>query len=356
MAYRFDDLMVNDVKGSHEAHAKKQSSRSDSLVIDRETMNFFYGNNVLHNGVLVPKELKAFMTEVAKVFRGVEFYAHSVVYRRNNGVKWKWGKMDVSDKSVIPIQQEISVQVACEVAVAYPNDKYCIGIIGYGDFQKSTKDNVYMVSSRNIENNKYAVSSDEYHFLLSGDVTRAVKNARTHLRQYNAKDFMGMSADEAREYATKAREDAHSRESTAAEKLSLRDMHDELGRILASGYVFQDTKLHSQITAWMDAKAAYAIEEARKVPAVFVYIKQQVADRQMVEYAFCNDLRSTYSTSMSAISSLHTCSLTDLPEDFVGKLSVLSLLKDNDYVEGVGVRVSDNVYWVEGEDVSPNQT
>lgn len=303
---------------------------------------------VMHDGLLVSKELAVFMAEVQKAFRGVKFYGG------HNVLKWNWGRIETRENDEETTAR--SVHVAHEVLVAYPDQQYCMGTIGYGSFQKSTSNNVYAVSSRTIENDKYAAWSDEYHFVMTGDMKRAVKNAKTHLRPYAPKDFFALSISTARQLAEKPLSEANGMAYRTQNDIPNHLLMNEIYRLHKSGHVFGDSILRNTIASWVDATDVQRAETERKTPACYVHVRSQTAsaapENQLVDFFITPNLRDAGWERSATIEAATptTVKVSDLHPDFVGKISVLSLLTDNDHVDGVGVRISNNVYWIFMED------
>ena len=77
------------------------------------------------------------------------------------------------------------------VWVHMPKDPFCLGWIGYGDFQTtvSADKESYVVYSKNISNWKYGDYNDQYHMAMSVNLNTAVRNAKKYLRPLSTSDM-----------------------------------------------------------------------------------------------------------------------------------------------------------------------
>lgn len=313
--------------------------KTQARIVTPETK---YNKWVMYEGVLVRPELIPYMQAVQKAFRGVRFYA-------SRDLSWKWGQVELPDGTETTIR---STEIACQVYVAFPDQLYCMGTIGYNEFQKSTSNNVYMVGARTIRNEKYADHNDEYHYVLTGDMARAVKNAKTYLRPYTPKDFMELSLGQATHYARIALSDAENKVYRTVNDIPSDEVNKELYRLLKANHVFANSKLRECIAEWVEAVDVRDVEEKRKMPMCYVHVRPQLPsaapEEQLVDTYAVADLRNNKLSSKRLLdeATVSTKRVADLHPDFVGKLSVLSLLTDGDHVDDVGVRVSSNVFWV----------
>jgi len=287
----------------------------------------------IEGDMLVERNLYLFMQELKKSFRGVKFYAKNCRYLET---------------------LNFTFRAVSQVYVAYPNDEYCLGWVAYGAFQKSTSNNIYVVSARGIKNNKYSPNSEYYHKVMSSDLQKAVKNAKTFFRPYNSKDYITFEFDAAKNFANKILQDKRKETSNCETAITYPTsvVMEELRILYENGHQFSNSKLKSQVAAWITAKDEYEKEQARKVPMYYVYVRPQVgaSETQQIDICKVDNMRSWGKSDLDRLV-INTLSVDDINPYILGKLSVLSLLEDGTYEDGVGYRISERVYWVEiGED------
>lgn len=327
----YEHMMVATAVQTHKKMKERQSEQTEKVQ----------GNHsfAVYDGLLISHTFASYLAEVEKAFRGVKFYASS-------DLGGGWGSLSNDT-------ERGSVWIPNRLYVAYPNDDYCMGTIGFGEFQSSTSNSVYMVGARTIKNEKYSYHNDNHHYALTADIKRSVKNAKTYLRPYTSKDFLAMSSKRA---AQIFRAPVDRLRGAAYDTKNLVDdprLYAELQRLHKSGFTFGDPKLQEHIAAWVSAEDTAAKEESRKAPACYVHIRKQSAkiapEEQLVDCLEVGDMRERYLHTKGIDESLTptTKKLTELHPDIAGKLAVLSMLADGDNVEGVGIRVTESVYWVE---------
>jgi hypothetical protein len=180
--------------------------------------------------------------------------------------------------------------------------------------------------------------------LMSTNPKRAIKNALSHLRPYTPRELNNCFAypvvrkvrevnDENREKVTKA--------EVAITKHP--QLQAELRAMVASGYQFVDADFSSKVTAFLNEFDEYALS----TPAVHMYFVRAYVlnDQQLFDVTFLENAHNTWDYKVSNEPAERYTSDT-LPEHLTGKLSVLMMCELDEYVDGVGIRMSDGVFYV----------
>lgn len=285
---------------------------------------------VLNDGVYVERHLLSFCREVQHVFRGARFLTSNDCHSRYVG----------------------GVSGFTQVHIVMPNQPYTLGKLGYGNYTENDRaDPTYMVCSRKIKNEKYRANNDNYNCVMSKDLARAVVNVKKFVRQYTAAEMAPIAL---RKFATSAKE-APEKVASAwrGARNTVRDsdrLYRELKALHEQGYQFLSDDFAQQVNAWVETAKAWSEEKARVVPATFVHVLP-VRDQQYFDVVRAPNIREDSMITMKDTLLQGTAerfTQEDIPQDLLGKLSVLSLLSNNQYVEGVGMRVHETLYWVEG--------
>ena len=248
-----------------------------------------------------------------------------------------------------------NVRVICEMYAYFPDDMYTVGKVGFGDYcTTKAKDNIkrtpsYMVSSMAITNTKYDGYRDQYHMIMSKNLSTATTNAKKYLRRYTPVDLVRTVARKVTDdlgmnsYAKKrASEDARS-------KLSDSTTIKELKNLVTSGYKF----LHSEAEEYIkEAIAKYDVYEDAKnavVAGKYVTVSTQLGV-QMFDVIPIDNVTNTEKilASVSPNDSVRYRA-EDVPEELMGRVAVLSMAQSNNYIEGVGSRLGDTIFWVQDE-------
>lgn len=236
-----------------------------------------------------------------------------------------------------------------ELWLYVPGQEYAIMRLGYSIYQNANNDRLYGVYSRLIQNRKYSDSADQYNMALTEDAERAVHNACKYLRKYSTTEVMNVSASEYLGEVSSERSELGS--NMYVERKRIREMADlvpELVHLYKSGYEFQSQMLKQQIAAFIAAEQANNAIVSRAAHAWFVRTHMDLSEdvqKFTVIELFDTDKASNY-RSMRVGENV-TYIEDDLPEEFVGKLSVLSMMEIGRRVPEVGMRTSETTYFLD---------
>ena len=264
-------------------------------------------------------ELQTFMNRLQGVFRGVKF-----VKMRSNKV---W--------------------------VYYPDEPYPMGYIGYGDFRTEVcGDDQYMVASRKITNDKYGDYQDQFRMKMSGNMDTAIRNAKRFLRNFSPHEMAGANAKLLRSKANDAPEMLGSKF-----RKSMRELFDhetgnktgsfkgrmltELRHLVDSDHGFVDGEFGHQLKQMFEMGDAWRESFHKTVNVYFVRVFEKFG-KQTFQVTELDDVRD-YKPRISDQFLTYT---DDLPEDIMGKLAVLSMTEDGNYVDDVGMRVDEGMFYV----------
>jgi hypothetical protein len=267
--------------------------------------------------------LQAFMAEVRKAFRGILFTPV------------------VGDKG--------------RVYVHMPNDPYILGWIGYGDFQTtvSADQKSYTVYSKNIMNMKYADYNDQYYMAMSVNLSTAVRNAKKYLRPLTTKDMAIEEYDTMIKLSEKSKDKAELLRTNALMDLLRQSVSGktnalvEYMRALVSvGHEFTDKELEGTLLNYFKAEEEANVLKKKKVKTLFVRIYEKYGKQVFdVVSVIKNPQRWGHIAD-----SLTTYDKDKVPEDIMGKVSVLSMVDNGHWVDDVGYRVDATMFHVTAPD------
>ena len=236
-----------------------------------------------------------------------------------------------------------------------PNDPYVMGYIGYGDFQTTAKamQSSYVVSSRHIMNMKYADYNDQYYMAMSINISTAVRNAKKYLRPLTTKD---MALDDRTESDmrrksknTKSEMDVKRNntlsdllaKSNREKKIEYNPMLEYMRTLVKVGHEFTDKELESDLLSYfkLEEDANAVSSDGVDVDYVRIYEKygKQVFDVVPL-------IRKEY--GRSDLGNIITYDKDKVPEDVMGKVSVLSMVENGHWVDDVGYRVDATMFYV----------
>jgi len=233
------------------------------------------------------------------------------------------------------------------LSVYYEEDEYVLGQIGIKYMQQRDK---YVVNSRLINNDQYN-NGNAMHRTRSGvDMKRMLREAKRTLRRVAPPEYAQLSIDAAgrlmQGYISKfQRDEVSAREAITGNQYGVRGdspVMQELKYLVESGHEFAQPTLREKVVTWMDAyKQLDGIN--LQFPVKWVGIMQRYG-RTIV-----NVLDANFSgghITITNVDSLQTYDMEDVPDDVGGQVMTLSMLNNNDYVEGIGYKHNDNQYWI----------
>ena len=239
-----------------------------------------------------------------------------------------------------------------------PNDPYVMGYIGYGDFQTTTKamQSSYVVSSRHIMNMKYADYNDQYYMAMSINLSTAVRNAKKYLRPLTTKD---MALDEwteadmrrkSRNTESKLVGEARDRlsdllaQNNREKKIEHNPMLEYMRTLVKVGHEFTDKELESDLLSYFTLEKEVAKTKDKDVDVDYVRVYEKYGKQVFDIVPLIREIPSAY--GRSDLGNLITHDKDKVPEDVMGKVSVLSMVENNHWVDDVGYRVDATMFYV----------
>jgi hypothetical protein len=276
------------------------------------------------NGLAVPKELGLLCDEMRKVYPHIQFGINA-----NCSATW------------------VGETLACIELWGYlPNDVYAPIRVGFSDYRVKKNDEkqpTYGVYARSITNQKFQSGREQYYMIMSDKLDKALTAVRTHLRAYRLGEIAKRSNTdyhvEARDGAGVSRRRFHRAQEDVVSHVSF---INELQHMISSGHTFVDGAFKNAVLNMLEAKDMYDKEEHRVHYANFVLVREQ--DGGQV-FDVMRNLEVGRSDALDK-TPVETFTETTLPEDIAGKIAALSMLQTNNYVDGLGMRVSNITYWV----------
>jgi hypothetical protein len=240
------------------------------------------------------------------------------------------------------------------------NEPMALGWIGYGDYQTSKMgDPKYVVCARDIENMKYSDYTIQHNMRMATNIDTAIKHAKGHMRKYTTDDLAQVFAKDVQRAVNnikdKARDEFREAVSGAGIKLSgHRDGMDntlmaELFNMVHAGHKFTNGELDTSIRTLMAKKKENDRFGKGVTPVNFLRTYKHY-DGMRVDIARIADITSYQMRPM--YDHKHTYLAQDLPDDFAGKAAVMSMCADGHFVEGVGYRVNEDMFYFYVEDVT----
>jgi hypothetical protein len=281
---------------------------------------------LLPEGFYVRKSLADLCHEVRRIFPGCKF-GSSITRSRSSPCR------------------DLNLYARCNVSVYYPNDTYAMGDIGYDDYSQNNSGHKYFVYSRTITNQKFRRDNEGYHMKTSEDMSVLLREIKKSLRPYKVHEI----AERHDEFRRDVRDEVHNAEMNESRTrdavISFKSgILKELKALVESGHQFINPGFGELCANWISAREEIEKERSRPVPAVFITVST-LRDKQVFDVLKVEDVKQVSRSFQDMPCQRY--GEADLPEEYVGKLSVLSLLQDGTYSPRVGRRVDERTYWLE---------
>jgi len=260
--------------------------------------------------------LRLFMTKVRESFRGVEFV------RRDGNSVW----------------------------IYYPDEPYPMGFIGYGDFRTEVQgDPQYAVGSRTITNDKYGSYQTQYHMKMTANIVTGVRNAKRYLRNYSLLELATIKRDEVTSASGESKSNAsteyrHTMRRLFDHESTASRMMIELRNIVDTGHEFIDASFGQDLATMFQFKDAYKELCDKPINMYFVRVSQKFGTQTFHVGTVDNVHLHLYDGGAPHDDFVRYTN--NLPEEIMGKLAVLNMVDNETYVDDVGYRVDESMFYV----------
>jgi hypothetical protein len=244
----------------------------------------------------------------------------------------------------------------------YPDEVFTRGRISHGDvrqFDDGEYKPTYNVSSPFISNGKTTDWNASVYFrLTSVNIDTAVRNAVKYLRKFTPVNIVQATIDKVDRGRRSISTDEQYALRAICEKIvdrprMLKALFRELQHLNNVGHKFCDPELGSNVAEYFVKHAEHMENEDTGKNYTFVYVETVGGQHQFTTIPM-PDL----STLDTQIGMNRTCSDTcadmikssvvsdELPDDVLSKVSVLTVSQDGTFLDGVGYKFCDEVYYV----------
>jgi hypothetical protein len=291
-------------------------------------------------GLAVTEELKNLLTQVSSVMPNVKFHPfddmsvnYNFLCKESNSMQFK------------------QIFVVSDWFVYMDDFPYEIGRISYRDHsaKRDGKELTYGIYSRKIQNAKYHSGRDQHNMMMSKDLSKAIKLAKTYLTPYSTYELATASYEGMHQRTCKALEDTARGMRVAIEPIrnETNTLIAEMMHLIKQGTQFS-TEGFKLVANQLEAKVmAYKAEEERKVGALFVRLYNIGEDTYADVQEASNIRHNAFAGKGLNGSSTLTYKMSDMPEDVAHAVASLSILERDQYVTGVGMKVDERHFWVE---------
>lgn len=303
-------------------HIEKTTKNILQVLLDKiSTVNESDPPLIKVDNISVTPELARFCAEIRKVNRHVKFGLSKRVKHSFDGM-------------------------FRELHVYMDGHTYAMMKIGHADYSRSGGGtSKYMVNARMIQNDKFRDDSQQYSMAMAETIERAIRNVKKFMRPYSPVECAQMSFDEIRQRFTSVGHAVQGELSEAkGNVISSAHLRAELFHMLDVGYEFLSEEFRGNIATWREKYIAD--REARNRALHVYYVNVRIHREEML----CDVIEVLDANKRSRLGidiPVTTYKMEDLPEGVAGSLAALSMVEDDHYVDGVGLRVDSTTFWVQ---------
>jgi hypothetical protein len=205
----------------------------------------------------------------------------------------------------------------------------------------------YGVYARHISNERFSGHNAEYHRCTSTREDKALAAAKKYMRPYAAYEIAERSYSKFRDLVVSSKSAVSVAPQDAMRKVTMHPQFiSEMENLAQSEYAFRTPEIKEHILAFLVARAEHAEVVGKRRSAAYVYVRMDGGDQVFDVYKVTNDITNTWSNPIYAAAVPTTFKTEELPEYIYEKLGVLSILTIGGYVADIGMKYSDNVYWI----------
>lgn len=235
-------------------------------------------------------------------------------------------------------------------------DYMTLGWVGRGDFQTSKNgDDKFVVYSRTIENLKYSDHNKQYHMRMAKDMGIAAKAAKGAFRSYHPTEVAEALRPKVVKPVSALEQDAVTAYRSAVDAVGMEYYGKKaertisaLDHLVTSGHVFPQADYHKDLLEVFKTKKERDRLCGSILPMTYVYVYERFG-KQRVDVCSMENIKSSYGTTNLLVGTFDADAVSD---DIQGKVAVMSMCEDEQFVEGVGFKVDDTTFFFYVEDVT----
>ena len=226
---------------------------------------------------------------------------------------------------------------------------YCMGWIAFGDYRETGKGiENYVVYSHKIRNMKYGDHNDQHYMAMSLHLKDGVKNAKRYLKNFTMFDIANETLGLVRRRFNSARHEVRRGADEIKGKLFTSDaMYREMEHLSNTGYAFLDPAFGQQVKDYVTSQQEKKVSDAKNLNLHLIKVYEKLGE-QHFDVVQINDADDRFRLSLEDFPPelIKTYIDETLPGELAGKLSVVNILTQDQYVEDVGYALGDGMYYV----------
>ena len=245
----------------------------------------------------------------------------------------------------------------------YPDEVFARGKVSYTDCRERRSGGeklTFNVSAKSIENNKTNhYNGDLYYRMSSTSMKAGVRNAVKHLRAYTPVDVMTTTLED----LVRHRNGVGQNENYEIRQLSsylcdsgvmCANLRTELLHLHTSGHNFINPVYGEKLDKYVSASKEQAENSSMGQDYICVQVRTTSTGHEFTCLAvddhkqLAHDIRYSHNIAASKLSDIYagTRVTTELPDEWLAKVAVLAITDNDTFLDGVGWKYCDEVYYV----------
>lgn len=228
---------------------------------------------------------------------------------------------------------------------------YVMGYLYYGDVRDNptVSENHYVVASDNIVNGKYASYSKQHSMRMTTKLDQAVKHAKRYLRPM---PWGVVASIDYREIASgfgRLRSEFAEQYRKSRERLGIAEgkgLVKELKYLVSMGHNFLDNGVRDRVMDMLEKHKVYHEDREKELNAMFVYAYVKWDEERYIVCNLSGVNRNRLHNHDWKNTSYQEYTADTLPGELKGKLMSLNVLEDKGFVDDVGYKAGDNMFYV----------
>lgn len=319
-----------------------------------------YEHRTVESMTLTTAQAREFAASAARNRSATDTFHYAQVERVIDGIPMRKELADLCD-SIRAQYKNIQFAVAYNATVAigyvttvatvwayFDGDTYALMELsyvrqgGYNDGEPR-----YGVYARHITNERFSGHNEDYHRCTSTRKDKALAAAKKYMRPYAPYEIAERSYSKFRDLVVNSKTTVSAAPQDALRRVTMHPQFvSEMENLAQSEYAFRTPEIKEHILAFLVARAEHAEVAGKRRSAAYVYARMDGGDQVFDVYKVSNDITNTWANPVNAGAVATTFKTEDLPEYVYEKLGVLSILTIGGYVADIGMKYSDNVYWI----------
>lgn len=247
------------------------------------------------------------------------------------------------------------------MTVFCPGDTYAMGVVTV-DEETSEGKTLYVLNAPGIDNPRFRENSTNRNSVRATTIDKLIANCKKYLRPYTAMDGMLLSKSDISKHLMHRVNGASSMFNNTLRKFYknevIEGMADVVNKLIMGASVTSmavDATVRNAVIEYSAARDVYIEEIGKQHYASYIQVRTRgdYTDVSVIPTVFKNTSEHPLESHFDFVE------LPDFPrvwvemdkvdEEFANKVATLSMLKEGEYVEGLGVRISSTQYWVTHE-------